>query len=722
MKRTLAATMICKNEIHNVSRLFKNLNGLVDAIYITDTGSTDGTFDYLKSEQASLDAGCPVRVYEFPWCDDFSKARNFNLSEIKEDYWLWCDLDDSIPKRETFLSWKSAAMPLADAWYVPYNYAFHPNGQVACSFLRERVFKTSMNVEFKDFVHEGVKLPEGIVGQACNSWAIDHKRTAEEAQGDRGRNLSLLEKNKETLSSRLKFYLGKELFDHDRAIEAEAVLRETVKLSDLNPGDRILAFQYLIHSLIKNHKFPDAIQYGHLAIHLDPNRAEYHCFIAEAYCLLNDPMKAIPYFAAAKACHNKGNGLTHEFTFANCYDYHPRISLARLYYQMGRFENCIEELKNLEEKEARELLSSAHQALQDCQINHNALECDDIVISCPAQGAYPWNEELHETKGLGGSETAAVEMARLLKQKTGRQVRVFNNSTELFIAKSGVEYRPAQDVYQYFKKWKPKLHIMWRHSEKLTTAPSFVWCHDLICQGAERVGNYDKIMALSDFHSEYLRANHGISKSKVLQTRNGVNVDLINQTREKKLEKISGKVVWPNSPDRGLEHAIAIMDKVREEVPHAELHCFYGLDNLYKFGQDKKADYLKSLMATRPWIKYIGNVPKARLMEELATSEVWLYPAVFIESSCLTALETTLVDCYPVVRKIGALQNTLKEFHDQGLCDLEDVDATNYDKYADMVVNAIKEKKWQKIQSAKLDPKKWGWSGVADEWIKEFGL
>lgn len=724
MKRTLAATMICRNEVHNAPRLFKNLNGLVDAIYITDTGSNDGTVEYLNSAQAEKDAGCPVHVFHFQWCDDFSKARNHNLEHIKEDYWLWVDLDDEISKREEFLAWKQAAMPLADSWFVPYNYAFHENGVIACTFLRERCFKTSLKVEFKDFVHEGVKIPEGVQGQATKSWAIDHKRTQEEAKGDRGRNLKILEDKKTSLSPRLQFYFGKELFDHDRAIEAEVVLREVVKypVESLNLGDRILAFQYLIHSLIKNHKYDDAIQYGHLAIHLDSNRAEYHCFIAEAYCLKNEHIKGIPYFSAAKACLNRGTGLTHEFTFDGCYNLHPRMSLARLYFQMGRFEECIDEVKNLDEKEARDILYAAHKALQDTQISNSAIECDDIVITCPAQGAYPWNEQLHEEKGLGGSETAAVEMARLLKKKTGRQVRIFNNTEELIIAKSGVEYRPAMEVYTYFKKWKPKLHVAWRHSERLTNAPSYLWCHDLVCPGGERHGNYDKVMALSEFHMNYLQANQGIPRSKMMKIWNGIDPDLINKVRAKNLKRNPYKVIWPSSLDRGTEHAIMAVEKAREIFPELELHIFYGIENLYKYGLGQKADQLKEIMATRPWVKYVGNVPKERLLEEYATSSIWLYPATFIESYAITCLESIYMGCYPIVRNIGALPNTLKPFHDKGLCDIKDLEATQYDQWSDLVTRAISERKFDKIEAANLDPNDNSWERLADHWIKEFDL
>src|SRR6185369_12411720 len=89
--KTLALTMIVKNEVHNLPRLFESVKGCFDHAYITDTGSTDGTLEYLSSPYSFNDIGCPITVLKFPWCDDFSKARNHALPHIKQDYWMWMD-------------------------------------------------------------------------------------------------------------------------------------------------------------------------------------------------------------------------------------------------------------------------------------------------------------------------------------------------------------------------------------------------------------------------------------------------------------------------------------------------------------------------------------------------------------------------------------------------------------------------------------------------------
>ncbi|HQT92131.1 MAG TPA: glycosyltransferase, partial [Candidatus Kryptobacter bacterium] len=64
----LSLSMIVKNEERFLRGCLESVSRLVDEIIIVDTGSTDSTREIADSFGA--------RVFEFPWCDDFSAARN----------------------------------------------------------------------------------------------------------------------------------------------------------------------------------------------------------------------------------------------------------------------------------------------------------------------------------------------------------------------------------------------------------------------------------------------------------------------------------------------------------------------------------------------------------------------------------------------------------------------------------------------------------------------
>ena len=82
---TVSLCMIVRNEEKMLARCLDSVRGIADEICITDTGSTD------KTREIAAQYGT---VQVFPWCDDFSAARNFSFAQARMDYTLWLDADD----------------------------------------------------------------------------------------------------------------------------------------------------------------------------------------------------------------------------------------------------------------------------------------------------------------------------------------------------------------------------------------------------------------------------------------------------------------------------------------------------------------------------------------------------------------------------------------------------------------------------------------------------
>lgn len=86
---TLSLCMIVRDEEDVLGRCLDSVKDAADEIIIIDTGSEDRTKETaLKYTQ---------NVYDFPWRDDFSAARNFALEHGTMDYLMWMDADDVLP-------------------------------------------------------------------------------------------------------------------------------------------------------------------------------------------------------------------------------------------------------------------------------------------------------------------------------------------------------------------------------------------------------------------------------------------------------------------------------------------------------------------------------------------------------------------------------------------------------------------------------------------------
>lgn len=740
---SIALALIMKNEIKNLPRLFSSVNGCFDEIHITDTGSTDDSVKWVE-ENGEKVAGCPVFVHHFKWINSFSSARNYSFSHVKTDYICWMDLDDTLKNPDNFKSWKKNAMALADMYFVSYNYALNPDDTPIISFMRERVFKTSLNPQWQYDLHEGVVMKSewkrDVVVAAA--WAIDHRRDAEDMKADKSRNITILDEIKRTkgLDARLSFYYGKELYEAQRPHEAIVAFDDVLQKKDLEHHDKILAYQYAGYASLaladmikdeakeeKNKWIDKAIQYAIGGLAVEPSRAEFYVLAGDSYLRRSDMLHALPLYAAAKHCFNPSdyNIPSPVYHFKGCYGENPSLQIAKIYFNSGRMDEaekeakeCFEKYKN---KEAKDMLDKINEIRPLITLDNNQKETEDIVFSCPPQTAYEFNEVLYETKGMGGSETALIEMARELKKKTGRPVKVFTMREDVndLVAPSGVEYISTRKLNSWMSQNKPFFHIAWRHNIKITNAPTYLWCHDLLTPQVEARHNFDKIMCLTDFHKGYVKAKQGVPDDKIWVTRNGIVPSKFDFERPK---KNPNKVVWMSSPDRGLDRAMKVLDIVRKSAKDIELHVYYGLENLYKYGLSERADMLKKMMEERPWVKYHGFTEQSKMYKEVADAVIWLHPCDFIETFCITALEMLELGIYPVTRSLGGLQNTLEQAvkNDQAIMLPHDcVSEEEYQAYAKAFCEAWDSEAWKKVY---LEAKKHSWSSVADEWIKEMNL
>lgn len=727
---SIALALIAKNERENFPRLLASVSGCFDTIFVTDTGSTDGTVEYVESKEASELAKAPIIVSRFQWIDDFSAARNhaFQQAYEKHDFVMWLDLDDELVGRDKFIAWRDSVMDSADYWLATYHYAFDAAGNPNCSFSRERVVRSRFNLQWKYPVHEGI-MPHNPIGTVqgayCPGWQVAHRRSAQDAAKDKKRNLKILEKLGPNADARMQYYLGKELFENQRPMEAFPILLKACASEELEMHDRIMGYQYACFAAGACNQWERAVEIAHLGLQLQPHRAEFHVAIADAYIKMGKQIDAMPWYAAAKTCVYQGNAAIQGaiYQHPDFYGVLPRTQLARIHFHRGHLEEAKKELYEAAAfgpcAEVAQLLAEIERIdeTQKGQPAQHAMKVrsPSIAIVCTPQAPYEFDETVMQSRGIGGSETAVVEVARALAVR-GFDVQVFAARKKTVVHEHGegkVTYRPYPEGDAYFQEQTPQVVITWRHAYRYCEAPHYVWCHDLHAPGLENLNAYDFVFALSDFHSKYLESMVQVPSNRIIVTRNGVDPSKFHPKTSKKC-----RVVWPSSPDRGLDNAVRILERVREQFSDLELHVFYGFDNMVAAGRGEEAMRLQKMIQEKPWITFWGNVTKEKLYECLATARVWLYPTNFMETFCITALEAGAHGAIPVVRKYGAAAETCERFGlSPVVIDLEPT-AENDAVYAEAVCNALREER----DTPKLCEEKISWQSLGDEWIELLGL
>lgn len=183
---TVALAMIVRNGSAGLARCLRSALPAVDCIVIGDTGSTD--------DSIAIARGFGAHVFELPWEDDFSKARNAVLALVKTDWVLWMDDDEMLDPAgaagiPALLEQNEKAQQRADAFEVwRWNYVLslnsrsggliaEPNpGRLAESaaypaytrYLSTLLFRRRPGVYFENPVHETVSKRVRALGLRAN--------------------------------------------------------------------------------------------------------------------------------------------------------------------------------------------------------------------------------------------------------------------------------------------------------------------------------------------------------------------------------------------------------------------------------------------------------------------------------------------------------------------------------------------------------------------------
>jgi len=84
----ISCCIIGKNEIDDIGNCLKSVYDKVYEIIYVDTGSEDGTLEYVKENFPK------VKTYFYKWNNDFSAARNFSIRRAKGDFLFYLDCDE----------------------------------------------------------------------------------------------------------------------------------------------------------------------------------------------------------------------------------------------------------------------------------------------------------------------------------------------------------------------------------------------------------------------------------------------------------------------------------------------------------------------------------------------------------------------------------------------------------------------------------------------------
>lgn len=333
----LSLCMIVKDEEAVLARCLDSVKDCVDEIIIADTGSTDGT--------QQIASAYTNKIYDFPWRDDFSAARNFSFSKAEGDYILWLDADDYVAPEdaEKLRALRSVlANNRPDVVMCAYDVAFDGAGNATYSFQRERLLRRKAGLKWQGRVHECI-APSGKI--LFFDFRVKHLGSKKE-KGARNLHIYLKWAAQEELSGRDLFYYGRELYYNRLYTEAEAVLLKMLS-GDGWYVNKIEACKVIAQCRMAEGRTEEAKSALMRSFFYGEPRAGVICLLAKLFQTEKKFKEAIFWYKTALSCrdHSKEG----DFEEADARSVVPLLELTCCYHAAGDRASAIAYHKKAEE-------------------------------------------------------------------------------------------------------------------------------------------------------------------------------------------------------------------------------------------------------------------------------------------------------------------------------------------------------------------------------------
>jgi glycosyltransferase involved in cell wall biosynthesis len=720
MARIAASIITGDVERVDLLRLFHSLKGHVDGIFIAHNGQRP--LPFTDEDVAWIKTRFIFRTQDFEWEDNFAAMRQNALDMIwspasKEvvgvpgfDWALWIDADDTLETDGLSLYDVIDGLdPNTQQLFLRYDYAHDQSGNVIIQHWRERLLRLDNDWRWKGRVHETVHGRPGTQGARRDTIWIKHHRDPEDdalnaINRKRNRRILMAEKRERPDDPRVTFYLAREVqaeagslpqgYERDQTFRAAIRLFEDfLRIPDQAEDDVYHANGAQAECLREIGDFNRAIDVDLQGIKIFPTWPQSYIGLSRSCMLAGDHAKMLFW---AEACLNLARQPQTAAIFEPMsLDYTPNLLAGIACEQMNWLPDALRYYRKcLERAPENEFLAEKVSVLDNLL---SSLPKYDTETATPlwkqqrkllAGGRKnrsiafltrplfePWHPKLEAEGGAGGAETCIMRLAPRLA-KDGYRVVVFGTPGPHagVDPDTNVEWYPVDD-------WHPHenfgVTVASRAPEffdaQLRSKKKLLWMHDVnvgpnlgMSEWGDRLSQIDRIIALTPWHSRHLHRLYGVPFGQLQIVPNGIE----SQLYEGYATRDPNKFIWSSSPDRGLDVLVQHWPVIRQMIPEAVLHVFYGwhaIDRIIESGgpgsyylQTFKAGVMDAIDQLDPdGFVWHDRVPQHELAAEQMASSYWLYPTHFQETFCITAIEMQAAGVIPITSNVGALRDTV---------------------------------------------------------------
>lgn len=697
-------------------RMIDSVADQVDGAFIAFTGSNDNVFWQISEVVGNVFQN--GNVAERPWQNDFSLARNLSFELVRDhvllhasshfDWIIWLDCDD-ILTAGTDLQRCIAELNEnhAHAGFMPYYYQYDvEREQVLSQHAKERLLRADVDWVWVNPIHENCTGPIATRMMQLTHGSVTHLRS--NAETKRERNVEMIREwyKTEPDNPRALLWMAHATFEKAEQAETDVDQRALYKMAltlyrDYVERDSVSDDAYTAQRRVAEccrifGRFNDAINISLQCVKMQPTWPMAYLDIATTHHLGKDYEEATTW---ARMAGNAAALWKQQDTLGPIEpldaQYRPLMIEADCKLRTGDYEGAYYRFLSASHIYCDEFTEDRIREANNKRLNPGARKPDpkqlhrsawgskpekSIAFYAPT-GIEPWNPDILEAEGLGGTETTVMRLAEELGRRHWR-VSIFGDPGDWYGRKHwNVEWYRSQDYHpdEPFTAFvSVRAPVILDAAIKAKT--KILWMHDVnsgnmrFGDAGDRLSKADAIVTPSLWHARHLYQVYEGAKQPIKAATwvisNGIDHKLFSKLDGDEVRN-SRLFVYASSPDRGLVRLLDLWPRLAgHQSVQPSLEIFYGFDAIDKIIdsghpngpalqhlKDQVLGKIDQLNSMGYNIFMHGRVRQEILARRFRCANMMLYPANFCETFGIVFAQAMAAGVVPVTSALGNLKD-----------------------------------------------------------------
>jgi glycosyltransferase involved in cell wall biosynthesis len=309
-------------------------------------------------------------------------------------------------------------------------------------------------------------------------------------------------------------------------------------------------------------------------------------------------------------------------------------------------------------------------AIENKSNNFSKKECSTSknILIYTGFSDFDWNHSYMLNNALGGSEKAVAYLSKCFP----KDYKIFISGAVANETIDNIHYINLRELSKVINETPFHTLIVSRYIsfyemfQNCSFYQSFIWAHDILLlpygsniNENQILKKWDKYIngciCLTEWHRNLFMEKYSILAEKITLINNGLDLDSFKANTN---NKIKNKFIYTSRPDRGLNNLLKLWPQILEKIPDAIL----TISSYGEFPTTPEDKLLKNIIDNTDSIFHLGKLSVSKLYEEMASSEFWLYPTHWPETSCITALEMLMSEVICLYYPIAGLTHTMDKY------------------------------------------------------------